>query len=472
MSVFFDLMIQCLNMIMNDIKIESLSHDGRGIARINGKTSFIRNALPNETVRAQRIKIHKRFDEYEALDIITASAERISPSCAYYEQCGGCQLQHLSHTSQLEYKQRHVLEQIKRSSGLQTKHVYEPITAQATAYRTRARLSAWFDKSANTTRIGFRAHNQNTIIHITHCEVLHPALNRILSELPKLSHALKLGGALGHFELHLHEPATKQNNDSTLEPQAALGIRVLTTLAHHQTQTLLDFAQSKGCVIGVQTKESTWRTLTHDGELLGKSDDTEDDSNQHFLAYTNPTRHANHRLQFNWDNFTQANRGLNAAMTQRAIAALTLETNDRVLDAFCGIGNFSFAVAEQVAHVDGIEGRAETVAMAQRNQTLNNVHNLAFHHRNLMTDDGVDRLKRFDFNKALIDPPREGAQALCAYLAKRKIKRIVYISCSPAHLARDAKTLANAGYQLASLSLCDMFPNTSHSEVIACFTRK
>lgn len=427
------------------LSIEKLSHDGRGIARISGKTAFVSHALASEIVDAKLIKKHKRFDEYETLSIIKTSPDRITPSCQHYEQCGGCQLQHLSPTAQREYKQTSVIEQIERASGLKPQRILPNIHGSDLGYRSRARLSAWYHNRDKHYRIGFRATHSKQILAIEHCPILHEELNQVLPLLPQLANDLKLGKRLGHIDLQLHE----LNADKL---QTAISLRVLCELSEVQQQVLKKFAEQHHCLIAADMGESKTRFLAY----------------PHSMQYHLPQQ--NLTLNFDWSHFTQANRLLNRAMVIQAIERLELTKDDQVLDAFCGLGNFSLGIAQQAKHVIGVEGSVVMVSAAKHNAAKNQINNIDFIDRNLFDADNLKRLSKQRFNKALIDPPRDGAQALCEMLCKHKVERLVYVSCNPANLARDAKILTAGKYQLESIQINDMFPHSHHSEVTACFT--
>lgn len=427
--------------MIKTLDIERLSHDGRGISRINGKTAFVELALPQEGVRAQLIKSHRRFDEYRCLEVETPSPDRVTPPCSHYQHCGGCQLQHLSPEGQRQHKQAAAIELIERSSGLNPQHITTPVFSNHQGYRARARLAVWYHNRDKQYRIGFRAANSKQIIDIDSCFILHPELNRLLPLLPELCKNLKLGKALGHIDLLLHEI-----DENTV--QAALSLRVLSTFNKQQQVTLEDFSKEQNCLIRIDD----------DRQLSPQK-----------LQYHLPKQTI--KLQFGWSDFTQANRGLNRDMVSSAIEQLQLKAEDHVLDAFCGMGNFSLGIAQQAQHVIAVEGSEDMVKVGQTNADDNHIDNIDFIQRNLMNADSLKRLAKMTFNKALIDPPRDGALVLCEMLCKHRVERLVYVSCNPASLARDAKVLAAGKYQLETLYINDMFPHSSHSEVTACFVQ-
>jgi len=429
--------------MLKNLTIEKLSHDGRGIARLDGKTLFVAGALPTETVGAKLVKSHKRFDEYQTIAVNSPAAQRSVPACSHYGSCGGCQLQHLSAQGQLEHKQVAALELIQRSSGLVPAQVLPAIQGESLGYRSRARLSAWYQN--NEYRIGFREAASKNIINIDHCPTLHTQLDKLLPALPDLCTQLKLGTDLGHIDLQLHETNTD-------ELQPALSLRVMSAFTDEQHAVLQTFAEQHGCLVNVQENKKGVTPAAHPQSMQYKLPEQK-------LA-----------INFNWGDFTQANRLLNRQMVSRAVELLQLKDNDKVLDGFCGLGNFSLAIAQQAESVIGIEGSLDMTQHADNNATLNNINNVSFWQRNLMDADSLKTLSKKKFNKALIDPPRDGAKELCAMLCKHKVERLVYVSCDPANLARDAKILMEGKYQLESLYVNDMFPQSSHSEITACFT--
>ncbi len=429
--------------MLKKLTIEKLSHDGRGIARLEGKTLFVAGALTGESVTAKLIKSHKRFDEYKAINIEQASTQRTEPTCSHYDNCGGCQLQHLSAEGQREHKQSAAVELIQRSSTLTAQKILPSIHNAGFGYRSRARLSAWYQN--NEYRIGFREHASKNIINIEHCPILHTQLDKLLPALAELCAQLKLGKDLGHIDLQLHEP----NADML---QAALSLRVMKVFSDEQHTILQAFAKKHDCLVNVQENKKDVISAVQAQPMQYKLPEQK-------LA-----------INFNWGDFTQANRLLNRHMVSRAIELLQLKNTDKVLDGFCGLGNFSLAIAQQAESVIGVEGSHSMTQHAETNATLNGIDNISFSHRNLMDADSLKTLSKKKFNKALIDPPRDGAKELCEMLCKHKVERLVYVSCDPANLARDAKILAAGKYQLESLYINDMFPQSSHSEVTACFT--
>ena len=213
------------------LQIEKLSHDGRGIARIEGKTLFVEGALPGETVKADMVKSHKRYDEYKTHTIEKASEHRQPPNCQYYGTCGGCQLQHLNTEAQRQHKETAAIEQLQRSSGLSPTEVLPAIYGETLGYRSRARLSAWYHNRNKEYRIGFREANSKNILSIEHCPILSPELNKILPELPSLCKQLKLEKSLGHIDMQLHEPSPNTQ-------QAAISLRVVKALTSEHRYSL------------------------------------------------------------------------------------------------------------------------------------------------------------------------------------------------------------------------------------------
>lgn len=419
--------------------IENLSHDGQGVARKDGKVCFIKGALPGETVKAHIIQKKASHDNAYVVSVDNPSPDRITPSCPLIDKCGGCQLQHLSHTAQVQYKADNIVDLLNRMAGLKPDQVLIPITSEPLAYRSRARLSVYTPNKGRPV-LGFREENKHQIVAIDKCLVLHPLLQELPEKLNNLMAKFQRPKIIGHIELAVIE-------DNGID-QALVHLRSTEYLSPEDFQLLREFSSNHACKISL-----------HFGDK-GYEDITENDAN--CISMTDRGL----KIQYRGGDFMQANPAINNGMVNQIVRWLAT-IDGKILDAFCGVGNFSLALAQQGHDVIGVEVSADMVQRAQANAEKNNL-NIEFLCRDLMSDN--KQLARKDFAAMVLDPPRDGAKALIEEMVKKKIPVIAYVSCNPATLARDASILAKAGYTLKTLGLADMFPQTSHMEAIALFT--
>ncbi|TCK08849.1 23S rRNA (uracil(1939)-C(5))-methyltransferase RlmD [Marinobacterium mangrovicola] len=423
--------------------IDNLSLEGRGIARINGKTCFITGALPGERVNAQITARHKRYDEAVVEEILVASGERRQPPCEYYGRCGGCQLQHLEPKLQLEYKQNQLLDQLKRFSDIEPQQVEAALTSEEFGYRRTARIGI-NQRADGELLIGFRRQASNKLLDIDQCPVLDSRINALLAA---LRNALTGLGDIKHLT-HLDIAC----GDET----GSLTIRTTRKLNQVQSEAIVQACSEQGFQFYIENNK---------GQIERVS------STAVQLSYQLPAQNIN--LSFAPGDFLQVNASINQKMVERALEWLSPTENDRVLDLFCGLGNFTLPLATKAARVVGVEGSAEMVARARDNAELNSLSNAEFYKGDLSSDirEGYwYRESRQDgFDLVLLDPPRAGAEACVRELAGYGARAVLYISCNPAALVRDAKLLKEAGYLMTRFSVMDMFPNTAHVESMALF---
>lgn len=435
---------------LGEFTIDRLSHDGRGVANLNGKTLFIAGALVNEKVSARLVEEHSRFIDARADDILTPSPERVIPPCVHYERCGGCQLQHMQPAQQLAMKQESLLQQLKRWGGVEPKRVLPPITATDTGYRSRARLGVWYESDGSVS-LGFRQHYSNEITQIKHCLVLAPELNQLLAPLHSWLTDLRAVKAVTHIEL------VKGQSD------IAIILRHTKKLADADRAGLVQLAEQQSVSIWLEPNGDQGLT-----DLQGNICDPR----LHYQV-------AGLQLAYHPQDFTQVNPHVNQLMVAQALDFLALQPEDRVLDLFCGIGNFTLPIARECAEVVGIEAVESMVLRGRENAEALNIGNAKFIAANLadMTHTQLQRLGG-NINALLLDPPRDGAKDIVASIQRwvtgkqLSPKRIVYVSCNPATLARDSALLADVGYQLDAVGVLDMFPHTSHVESMALFLLK
>lgn len=424
--------------------IESLSHDGRGIARIDGKTVFVDWALAGEDVSFVYTRLHKKYDEAKAVSVENAAEDRVEAKCQHFGLCGGCSLMHMAPEAQLLLKQDTLKEQLSHFGQLTPQQWLEPLTGPLFGYRRKARLGVRYVTKKEKVLVGFREKGTPFLAELTQCEVLDPRVGLRLEELGKMIADLEAYNRIAQIEVAMDDANT------------ALVFRNMEALSEVDKQALIAYGQQHDLWIyqqpgGPDTVSALWPEAPQ-------------------LHYA-PEEGL--RLEFSPSDFTQVNAQINHKMITKAIDLLELQPNDRVLDLFCGLGNFTLPLAKRVNSVIGVEGDKSLVAHAQRNAKLNGLDNALFE----MADLTVTQLKDYPwakagFTKVLLDPPRSGAFEVLGQIAALGAQTIVYVSCNPATLARDAGELVNQyGYTLEKTGIMDMFPHTSHVESIALFKK-
>ncbi|MBF5056267.1 RNA methyltransferase [Alcanivorax sp. 521-1] len=431
--------------------IESLSHDGRGIARLDGKTTFIDNALPGEQVFFQYTYMRRKFDEGRAVEILEASPDRVEPPCAHALICGGCSLQHVAPASQIRRKEEVLAEQLAHFGGLQPESWLAPLTGPVTGYRGKARMGAKYIDARGETLVGFREKRNSFIADLHRCEVLIPEVGHRLDDLRALMDGLESRHRIPQIEVARGDDAV------------ALVFRHLDPLPAADLAKLVAFCQDKGLQLYLQPgNESTvHRVWPEQGEER--------------LYY----RHAPHgpdtegaELAFHPTDFTQVNAEINRRMVPLALDLLEVEAHHQVLDLFCGLGNFTIPAARRAARVVGVEGSDAMVERGYENARRNGLENLEFHAWDLSREPEGQPWARQAYHRVLLDPPRSGALEMVRLMPHFGADRLVYVSCNPATLARDAGELVARGYRLKAAGVMDMFPHTAHVESIAVFDRR
>lgn len=426
--------------------IESLSHDGRGIARIDGKTTFIDNALPGERVVFQYSWTRRKFDEGRTVEVLAANPDRVEPPCAHTRICGGCSLQHLDPAVQIQRKQDTLAEQLEHFGGIQPERWLDPLTGPVTGYRGKARLGVKYVDGRGTALVGFREKRNSFVADIQACEVLVPELGHSLMALRELINGLETRRRIPQIEV--------ASGDDAL----ALVFRHLDPLPEGDAQQLAAFCGERGwhCYLQPGNESTVHRIWPEQGEER--------------LYYRHPASEL--ELAFHPLDFTQVNAAINRAMVPRALELLDIQAGHRVLDLFCGLGNFTLPLARRAAHVTGVEGSQAMVERGYENARRNGLDNLDFHACDLSGElDGQDWAAQ-SFDRILIDPPRTGALEVVRVLPRFGADRLVYVSCNPATLARDAGELIGHGYCLEAAGVMDMFPHTTHVESMAVFRRR
>lgn len=437
---------------MNEFEaaITDVSHDGRGVARVDGKTVFVSGALLGERVRLRIRKRHHHFDEAQTLGVVKPSAHRVEPRCRYFGQCGGCSLQHLDAAAQIEVKQRVLADNLARIGKVEPVSWLPPLIGEAWAYRRKGRLSVRAVAKKDRVLVGFREDtNPRYVADITHCDIVHPALGAKMGLLGELIGSMEAKGDIPQIEFAA--------GDDTV----ALVFRHLKPLSDGDRAKLSAFGREHGLAIyvqpgGISSVRPLWPEHPHLAFRISAGASVQEVE-----------------LVFQPLDFVQVNAGMNRRMVLRALELLDPQPHDRVLDLFCGLGNFTLPLARHVAEIAGVEGEHDLVARAAGNAAHNGLTNARFHVANLFEDQRDSQWARVPWNKLLLDPPRAGADRVLQYLPHKETACIVYVSCHPATLARDAGILASRhGFNLKAAGVMDMFPHTTHVESIALFERK
>lgn len=438
---------QQLSSTLHQAEVVNFSHDGRGIARIDGKTTFIQGALPDETVSFQYTRKKSDFDEGKTIAVIKPSSHRVHPRCPHYTMCGGCSLQHLDEHAQIHEKEGLLLDLLRRIGHVEPETVLAPLTSDSWHYRNKARLSVRFVEKKQKAMVGFREkNNPRYITEIEQCPILNAKVDAQILNLRTLIDTLESPHTIAQVEV------------AAGDKEIALIFRNLEPLSSTDEDKLRQFGQSSQFQLFLQPKgvDSVKRFYPE------ASDD--------FLHYELPEEKI--AFRFHPTDFTQVNGPLNRLMVQKALELMTLNEDDIVLDLFCGLGNFSLPLARHCAKVIGIEGSETMVARATMNAQDNSIHNAIFYCADLEQPEALAKIRDHRFNKILIDPPRCGALEIVKQIDKLNPTKLVYVSCNPATLARDADILVNQhGYRLTAAGVMDMFPHTSHVESIALFEK-
>lgn len=430
--------------------ITDLSHDGRGVTRVDGKAVFVSGALLDEHVLLRLRKRHRHFDEAEVVELITRSPHRVEPRCRHFGECSGCSLQHLDADSQIATKQRVLTENFERIGKVTPQLWLPPLTDQSWGYRRKGRLSVRNVVKKGRVLVGFREETNHAFVaDIQQCEVMHPALGPKIGLLAELINGMDAASDIPQIEFAA--------GDDTM----ALVFRHMQALSESDLAKLTAFGQQHDLAIYLQPGgNSSVHPLWPENPRLA------------FRILSGEVAVDDVELEFQPLDFVQVNAGMNVRMMARTMELLDPQPTDRVLDLFCGLGNFTLPIARRVAEVVGVEGEHGLVERAAQNAARNGISNARFQVANLFEDQRSADWARQPWDKMLLDPPRAGADKVLEYLPHKQTRRIVYVSCHPASLARDAGILVNQhGFTLKSAGVMDMFPHTSHVESIAVFMR-
>ena len=425
--------------------VESLNHDGAGVVRA-GKTAFVAGALPGESVQFLRRKRHRQHDEAELLEVLTPSALRVTAECPHFGVCGGCALQHLDAATQLEIKQQQLADNLQRIGKVTPNEWLAPLTGPVWRYRRRARLGARYVTKRERSLVGFRERQGSFIADISQCEVLAEPVNHLLLPLSELLTALSIRERIPQIEVAVAEEAV------------ALVMRILSPTTADDEALLLAFEARHGVRIYLQSAGlDSIRALREPAPLL---------------SYRLPEFDV--QLQFLPSDFIQVNAAMNQSLISCVIGHLQLDASSRVLDLFCGLGNFTLPLARRAAHVTGVEGDKALVARAAANATRNGLSNTRFHAADLLVAQapGAAWLAG-GYSHVLLDPPRAGAREMLAAVAALAPRKVAYVSCHTGSLARDLGILVHEyGFELLAAGVADMFPHTAHVESLAILQTK
>jgi len=428
-----------------EAEIDSIRTDGRGLADVDGRPTLLHGGLPGETVKFRYLKRRRGKDEGQVVEVLRASEDRTEPLCPHYGICGGCSMQHVQASAQVRIKQDQLIDELQQQGGVRPASILPPIINDTPwGYRRKARLGVKDVPGKGRVLVGFRERGSSFVADIGKCHVLHPRVGELLPALSGLIGSLSISQRLPQIEMAMDDE------------RCVLILRILDPLSSEDEHLLRRFQDANDLVFYLQPGgPETVRPLDAGLDLW----------------YRLPA----HGLSIGFlpGDFTQVNSDINRKMIDRALALLDLQSHERALDLFCGIGNFTLPIARACESVIGVEGDSGLVDRARANAERNGIRNTAFFRADLYAELGEDApWLSLRFDKALLDPPRSGALELLPLLPRMGIRRIVYVSCYPGTLARDAGELVNQhGYRLVSAGVMDMFPHTAHVESIALFEK-
>lgn len=425
--------------------IESLTHDGRGVSHVDQKVVFIDEALPGENIDFVYTDIRRDFAEGKVVKLHTRSPQRVDAACPHYVVCGGCSFQHVADDQQIFIKEQLLQEQFRRIGKTEIPEIWSALTGPHWGYRRKARMGVKFVAKKNRVLVGFRERRNPFLAEIDSCKVMHPIVGEKLIALGEMIARLSIKDKIPQIEVAIGDA------------DCVLAFRTLEPATSADQAIMAEFAKQHAITICLQPKgPDSIIPLEGESEVIPH--------------YSLPD-HAI-RFEFRPAMFTQVNYEINRKMVTRAIEALELTPEDTVLDLFCGLGNFTLPLARYAGSVTGIEGDLPLVKHARANAELNRITNVEFHVADLTKDVSDQAWSKKRFNKVLLDPSRAGASEILHNFKHWKPERIVYVSCNPSTLARDAGILVNElGYKLVKAGVMDMFPQTAHVESIALFVK-
>ncbi|MGK0374690.1 MAG: 23S rRNA (uracil1939-C5)-methyltransferase [Arenicella sp.] len=427
-----------------------MAHDGRGVGRgEDGKVVFVDFALPGEKVIYIPVMNRKSYLFGTTVEVLEPSEHRVEPKCPVFGDCGGCVLQHLDENIQIKYKQQQLLENFKKIGDVQPEALLEPMTGKNWGYRRRARLGAKFVPKKGGMIIGFRERNTSYIQPTDKCEVLYPEVSAMFPDLRETLEKTSCNDKIPQIEISVADNAV------------VMIVRHLETFVQNDLDLLTEFA-----------KRNEVQLFLQPGNLKSVHPLYPEKPDALFYEF----KEFDIKIEFLPTDFIQVNGSINEPLVSRAIELLDIQKDDRVLDLFCGVGNFTLPLARYSDHVVGVEGDQALVNRAIHNRQLNGLDDVEFHYGDLFKEDMSasshgDWLEQ-KFDKILLDPPRSGAAEMIKRLPAFGASKVVYVSCGPATLARDAGVMVNEhGYRMTYAGVIDMFPHTAHVESIAVFEK-
>jgi len=420
-----------------DLTIERWDMDAQSIAFSDGKICFVEGALPGETVKVKITEQKPQYLKAQVQKVLKASEHRIAPLCRFAGECGGCQLHHVSAEQSRVFKQQAIDQQLKHQLKLDVLPWQPLLHGDATGYRRKARIGVWFEKKTNAFVVGFRRKGGKEITAVSNCMVLSPVIAPVLEVLSSTLPKLQAGMYITHVEVL--DAAGK----------AFVVVRHIKALPVAD-KNLLQQAWPEACWVGEAEPDEF--------QFWGEPQQAQYQLNQGLTLNFAPT------------DFIQVNAEVNQQMVTQALSWLNVQATDKVLDLYCGIGNFSLALAKQAAQVVGLEGVAAMVTTASNNASLNQLDNVVFAQADLHLAWPKAAWNQPQYQKVLLDPARAGALGAIDEVARLKPTAVLYVSCNPVTFARDAKVLLGKGYSLSKIGLMDMFPYTSHLELMALFS--
>ncbi len=428
--------------------VADLTHEAEGVVRgseLGGKTVFVAGALPGERISFRRRSFHKSHDEAELLEVIEPSPDRVTPKCAHFGVCGGCALQHLSPAAQIASKQQELAQNLARIGNVSPESWLPPLLGPEWAYRRRARLSSRYVAKKGRSLVGFREKQGKYVADVARCEVLAEPVGALVGTLAELLTGMERRESIPQIEVALSDG------------ERVLVMRVLDPLPEADLARLRAFE-----------RERSLRILLQPGGLETIAPLTPGPLDLHYLI-----EEFDLRLDFGPTDFVQVNAAINRSMVARAIELLEVRPTDRVLDLYCGLGNFTLPLARRAAAVAGVEGEAGLIGRARANARANGIENAEFHVGDLsVAPDRTIPWMRGPYDAVLLDPPRVGAREVLSAVAHLAPRRVVYISCHTGSLARDLGVLTHElGFRLRAAGVLDMFPHTTHVESVAVLDR-
>lgn len=420
--------------------ITDLDHHGVGVCRHDEKVVFVEGALPGDRCQVLITEQKPRFMNGRVKQLIEQSPIRTEPFCEYYQHCGGCQTQHGQPDAVFEAKQNAIDGLLQRIGGMSSLPWQAPVTSQSQGYRRKTRLAVDARREGDI-RLGYRAKASKDIVSVAHCGILVPELSELLKPLHLMLNAMDVPRSVGHIGLCRGQSVTQ------------VCVRVTKPLSTSDTALLVTFAQENSCEMVLETAPDKFTVLVGDSPRIDIS------TAEGFTLSASP------------NDFIQVNAAVNLAMVEQAISWLAPDPNDHIIDLFCGLGNFTLPLAKYAAQVTGVEGVAEMVQGAEANAQKNGITNAAFVTADLNQSAWLRQASFSKAKKVLLDPARDGALSAVEHIADSHVEKVVYVSCNPATFARDARKLIESEFSLHKIALMDMFPHTSHTELMALFVR-